>query len=171
RQPCDAPWVTGAAILIRRALLEALGGMDETYFLYYEDVDLCRRAWRAGFSVRFEPGPTLRHLYPYHSRALTHRMVYLSRRAMLVYFRKNRPRWEFHALAGIVRLEGWFRATLENRQGVASPGWNQLRADLEAVLQNPDDPPLRRFPDEEERNEDPRFKNHPTPEGGETSIS
>jgi N-acetylglucosaminyl-diphospho-decaprenol L-rhamnosyltransferase len=50
-----AEWVSGACVLVRRELLEQLGGFDEGFFMYSEDTDLCRRIWDAGFSVRFEP--------------------------------------------------------------------------------------------------------------------
>jgi GT2 family glycosyltransferase len=44
-------WVGGMFMLIKRAQYEALSGFDESYFLYYEDVDLCLRAWRSGNGV------------------------------------------------------------------------------------------------------------------------
>ena len=48
-------WVSGACVLVRRRALEAIGGWDENFFLYSEDVDLCRRLWDAGYKVLFEP--------------------------------------------------------------------------------------------------------------------
>lgn len=55
-------WVSGAALLIRRPLLEELGGFDERFFLYCEDKDLCQRVWDAGFTVRYEPNALVRHV-------------------------------------------------------------------------------------------------------------
>ncbi len=49
--PFDADWVMGTGMVIRRDVFEALGGMDERYFLYMEDVDLCARTWKAGKRV------------------------------------------------------------------------------------------------------------------------
>ena len=45
-QPVD--WICGASMMIRPAVLTAIGGMDENYFLYFEETDFCRRArWPA----------------------------------------------------------------------------------------------------------------------------
>ncbi|MCF4126133.1 glycosyltransferase family 2 protein [Methylobacterium sp. SyP6R] len=53
--------VMGAFLMIRRSLFTALGGFDERFFVYYEDVDLCARAWDAGLAVRHLAGITVRH--------------------------------------------------------------------------------------------------------------
>jgi N-acetylglucosaminyl-diphospho-decaprenol L-rhamnosyltransferase len=57
-----AEWVSGACLMARRAVLEELGGWDETFFLYGEDVDLCRRVQNAGYTVRFEPAARSAHI-------------------------------------------------------------------------------------------------------------
>jgi GT2 family glycosyltransferase len=61
-EPRDVDYVTGAALAIRRQLLEALGGFDEEYFpAYYEEVDLCYRARKAGARVVYVPQAVLTH--------------------------------------------------------------------------------------------------------------
>ena len=55
RNKKDVPWATGCCLLVRRGVLEDLGGFDPGFFLYYEDVDLCRRASACGWTVRHEP--------------------------------------------------------------------------------------------------------------------
>jgi N-acetylglucosaminyl-diphospho-decaprenol L-rhamnosyltransferase len=45
------PWVTGAALAGRRETILSIGGWDERFFLYYEDIELCLRAWREGEGV------------------------------------------------------------------------------------------------------------------------
>jgi hypothetical protein len=48
-------WVVGACMAVRRSVLERLGGFDETFFMYCEDMDLCWRARRLGFDVLYVP--------------------------------------------------------------------------------------------------------------------
>ncbi len=59
--PFDAEWVMGTGFLIRRDLFNRIGGMDEKYFLYMEDVDLCARVWKEGYRVVCIPGAELVH--------------------------------------------------------------------------------------------------------------
>jgi GT2 family glycosyltransferase len=54
-------YVSGAALMIPRQLFTELGGFDESYFLYCEDVDLCWRAWLRGYKVLLQPAATLFH--------------------------------------------------------------------------------------------------------------
>ena len=53
--PGPQQWVSGACLLVRRELLERLDGWDGGFFLYCEDIDLCRRVHDLGFEVYFEP--------------------------------------------------------------------------------------------------------------------
>src|SRR5207248_7791719 len=61
-EPTSADWLSGACLLVRRALLEQIGGWDDSFFLYSEDTDLCRRAWNAGFDVRYAPTAVATHV-------------------------------------------------------------------------------------------------------------
>jgi GT2 family glycosyltransferase len=60
-QPAYPEWVSGACMLVRREALEAIGGFDEGFFLYGEDMDLGARLWEAGGRVRYEPEATAHH--------------------------------------------------------------------------------------------------------------
>jgi N-acetylglucosaminyl-diphospho-decaprenol L-rhamnosyltransferase len=61
RSSSKPEWVSGACMLVRRALLEQLEGLDEGFFLYSEDIDLCRRIRDAGCEVVFEPAAVAVH--------------------------------------------------------------------------------------------------------------
>jgi N-acetylglucosaminyl-diphospho-decaprenol L-rhamnosyltransferase len=54
-------WVSGACVLVRRTALEQLGGLDEGFFMYSEDIDLCRRLRDGGYELLFEPGAVVKH--------------------------------------------------------------------------------------------------------------
>lgn len=55
-------WVSASAILVRREAFEAVGGFDESFFLYAEEIDLCARLRRAGYSTHWAPGFPSTHL-------------------------------------------------------------------------------------------------------------
>ncbi|MGH7960248.1 MAG: glycosyltransferase family 2 protein [Candidatus Binatia bacterium] len=57
----EADWLVGAFLLCRRAVLEAIGGFDEDYFLYAEDMDLCYRVRQHGYRVLYFPAVAVIH--------------------------------------------------------------------------------------------------------------
>lgn len=59
--PFDAEWVMGTGFVIRRDVMQTVGGMDDDYFLYMEDVDLCARVWCQGLRVQCLPDSQLVH--------------------------------------------------------------------------------------------------------------
>jgi GT2 family glycosyltransferase len=61
RGAIEVDWVAGMFMLFRSDAYAALGGFDEGYFLYYEDVDICRRLWAAGRRVVFQPRAEVTH--------------------------------------------------------------------------------------------------------------
>jgi GT2 family glycosyltransferase len=117
RRPQRVPWVTGCCLLLRRDCLEQLGGLDEDFFLYYEDVDLCRRARSCGWSVWFEPSLGVIHHNPLHLRAVPPHLRLFTRHALLTYGSKHWPRWQFRLLAGLVQLEARLRQWWTSCQG------------------------------------------------------
>jgi GT2 family glycosyltransferase len=56
------PWILGAALLLRRTAFEAVGGFDESYFMYFEEVDLCLRLRAVQSQVHFTPSATVLHV-------------------------------------------------------------------------------------------------------------
>jgi N-acetylglucosaminyl-diphospho-decaprenol L-rhamnosyltransferase len=115
---------TFTCLLVRREGLQDLGGLDEDFFLYYEDVDLCLRAKKHGWTVWYEPSLRVVHHRPLHARAIAVPIRVLSRHSLLTYAAKHWPRWQFHVLARIVRAEGWVR----NR-------WKRWKGDIQKAAQ------------------------------------
>lgn len=61
-RPRRVAWAVGAALLLRRAAVEDIGGFDERFFMYVEDLEWCWRARRRGWEVHFEPTAVVRHI-------------------------------------------------------------------------------------------------------------
>ncbi len=60
-EPDDVLFATGAAMVVPRWLFEKLGGFDERYFMFFEDVDFGWRTWLSGYRVRYVPTSVVRH--------------------------------------------------------------------------------------------------------------
>jgi N-acetylglucosaminyl-diphospho-decaprenol L-rhamnosyltransferase len=82
-RPRDVDWVSGALMYLRRSALDSVGGWDERYFMYMEDVDLCWRLRRLGWRIAYEPSGRVTHVqgastagHPYRMIAAHHRSVY-----------------------------------------------------------------------------------------------
>jgi N-acetylglucosaminyl-diphospho-decaprenol L-rhamnosyltransferase len=81
--PRDVDWLSGAAIWLRRGALQSVGGWDDGYFMYMEDLDLCWRLRRLGWRVVYEPAGRVVHeqgastsAHPYRMIVAHHRSVY-----------------------------------------------------------------------------------------------
>jgi N-acetylglucosaminyl-diphospho-decaprenol L-rhamnosyltransferase len=61
RSRTSPDWVSGACLLLQRRALEELGGLDDGFFMYCEDIDVCRRLRDAGYSIAFEPAAEVVH--------------------------------------------------------------------------------------------------------------
>jgi GT2 family glycosyltransferase len=110
-------WATGCCLLVRRECWDQLGGLDPAFFLYYEDVDLCRRARDAGWSVRHEPRLWVVHHRPLHGRRVPAHLRLITRHALLTYATKHWPNWQRQLLTGIIRLEARARGLAARGRG------------------------------------------------------
>ncbi len=102
-------WVTGGCLLVRRECFKQLGGLDESFFLYYEDVDFCRRATDAGWHVSYDPGLEVTHHWPLHARRAPAPIRMMTRHALLTYARKHWPRWQAGGLSWLLWGEAGLR--------------------------------------------------------------
>jgi GT2 family glycosyltransferase len=61
-EPQQVDWISGASMMIRRSVLDAIGGFDENYFLYFEETDFCFRAKKAGILTWYVPESRIMHI-------------------------------------------------------------------------------------------------------------
>ncbi len=92
----DVGWIGGAFLLTKSDLVERIGGLDEDFFFYGEDIEFCHRVSRNGHRVRFDPSGEIVHLggaSSDSSRLLDERKVRLEWQARLLVQRKCYGRW------------------------------------------------------------------------------
>jgi len=92
-RPRDVGFVSGAAIWLRRAALDAVGGWDAGYFMYVEDVDLCWRLRGAGWRIAYEPGGTVVHVQGASTARHPYRMLFEHHRSLLRFAAKRWRGW------------------------------------------------------------------------------
>lgn len=87
RDPRLVDFVTGCVMLLRAELVSALGGLDEDFFFYVEDLELCLRAKKAGFAVLYVPAAQAYHDIPDHSakRSNPFALLQLARSTIILY--------------------------------------------------------------------------------------
>jgi len=71
----DAGWLSGSCLLVRRSAFDAIGGFDEGYFMYFEDVDLGYRLAKAGYRNVYQPAASVTHLGAHSTGGESARMV------------------------------------------------------------------------------------------------
>lgn len=91
RTPVD--YIFGTAMLIRRAVFEQIGGFDEIFFLYYEDLDLCLRTQQAGWSLFYVPEAVIYHQLSSSTEGNQSMRYYHRARSSVVFFRKWGRGW------------------------------------------------------------------------------
>ncbi len=82
-------WVAGPAMALRRDAFDAVGGFDEAFFFFVEDVDLCKRFWDAGFEVWFVPGAEVTHLWGGSWTKRPLRFIWMHQRNLFRYVTKH----------------------------------------------------------------------------------
>jgi GT2 family glycosyltransferase/glycosyltransferase involved in cell wall biosynthesis len=130
----DVLFGTGSALVVRRSAFEAVGGFDERYFMFFEDVDLGWRLWLAGHRVRYVPGALVFHRHHASMSKLgAWREQFLLERNALFTIYKN------YDDENLARLLGPAMA-LAVRRGVVLGGDDAQALDLETTPPVPDEP-------------------------------
>jgi N-acetylglucosaminyl-diphospho-decaprenol L-rhamnosyltransferase len=124
----ESDWVSGACCLVRREAFETVGGFDEGYFMYVEDLDLCWRLRRAGWRVLYEPAAAAVHYQGLSAATRPYRMLAAHHRSTLRFARKSLVGVRSVLLAPVagglvVRLGlAWAHQLLVARRGSRPPG-------------------------------------------------
>lgn len=87
----DVDSLMGAALMVRREALDAVGLLDEGFWMYYEEVDLCKRIAAAGYVNRFVPSAVILHVGGESSSRNMERIKIERLRSLIRYFDKHRP--------------------------------------------------------------------------------
>ncbi len=95
--------VGGACLLARRSMLDQIGLLDERYFMFSEEIDLCRRAHQAGWKVAFLPSARVIHLEGGSTGRTPERILRLYR-SKLLYFEKHHGQVAHQVLFAAIRL-------------------------------------------------------------------
>ena len=85
----DVDWVAGTHLVVRRAAWDEVGGFDDSFFMYLEDVDLCWRLAQRGWRTRYEPTARVVHAIGRSTDQTPYRMIAAHHRSLLRYARKT----------------------------------------------------------------------------------
>ena len=85
----NVDWVTGAALMVRKDVFHKVGGFDETFFLYFEEADLCRRIRKLGFEIRYVPTTTVFHYLGGAAQVAGDKFSHEYRKSQVYYYRKH----------------------------------------------------------------------------------
>jgi len=97
KTPMEVDWVSGACMVVKRKALDDVGLLDENFFLYWEDVDWCKRMWNKGWKVTYYPQATIQHavggssernlirsIFEFHKSAYTYSVKYVKSPKLLM---------------------------------------------------------------------------------------
>ncbi|MHB0989101.1 MAG: glycosyltransferase family 2 protein [Bellilinea sp.] len=104
-QIAEVEAVSGSCMLIRRAVIEQIGYLDEQFFAYQEDAEFCFRARKAGWKIFFVPQAQVTHYGGQGgSRVVPYRGIYAWHHSFYLYYRKHLAREYFFLINGLVYL-------------------------------------------------------------------
>jgi len=149
-------WQSGCCVMFRGSVLREVGGFDEQFFYHFEEVDLCRRVWNAGFPIVFTPEATVIHLggqsvsrFPIRFQLEKHKSRYryfykhfgpkASRQCRLLSITWIRMRQAAFAIIAVVRPADKVRERLKMYRVVAR--WN-IELDPVRFVESGEEPPL-----------------------------
>jgi len=124
----EVDWISGACLLGRRKAWAELGGFDEAYFMYAEDMDLCWRARQAGWAVAYAPEALVTHLRGVSTAKRPYRMLAEHHRSALRFATKVETGWRRPILLPVAALLAFRLMSELVRTAVASRSADSLHA-------------------------------------------
>jgi N-acetylglucosaminyl-diphospho-decaprenol L-rhamnosyltransferase len=115
----EVGWVSGSCIAIRRELFEIVGGFDEAYFMYFEDVDLAYRLGQRSLTNLYVPQVSITHLGGESTKAVKKHMLKVHHDSAMHFIQVRYPGIFWAPLRGVIRLGLGVRLWLQTR-GAAS---------------------------------------------------
>lgn len=101
-EPFAVDWVSGACLMVRRDVLERVGGLDEAFFMYWEDADWCRRIKQAGYEVFCVPAARVVHHEGGSRKGWPARQVLIFHQSVYRYYRKHHANGPWNIMRPIV---------------------------------------------------------------------
>jgi Predicted glycosyltransferases len=108
----EAGWLSGAFLLLSREAFEQIGGFDERYFMYFEDVDLGRRLTRAGWRNYYVPSATVSHVGATSTRHVARSMIRVHHASAYRFLADKYQGWYLFPLRATLRAALWLRSRI-----------------------------------------------------------
>ncbi len=110
-------WVQGSALMLRREVYRDIGGLDEAFVMYSEELDYCRRAKRAGWQVAYHGGAIITHHGGKSSEQVAAQTLIHFHTSKLRYFRKHHGFGHYVFLRTVLLLQFAWQLALESFKG------------------------------------------------------
>ena len=160
-EPRTVDWLGGAAFMVRRSVLEQLGGFDENFFMYMEETDLCKRIWTAGHEVWYTPRARVIHSGWGSTSGMDERRINELWRSRSYYWSKHESPvgarvaaafdWIRYSLgAGVAGVLGRLPRGLQP-DGVSEDARRRLRLNAQVIRKGKTGPGLRELADDANR--------------------
>jgi GT2 family glycosyltransferase len=138
REPHPVEWISGCAIMVRRQVIEQIGGLDARFFYYWEETEWCVRASKAGWRIVHVPAARLWHKGVQRDYSPKPTVLYYATRNRLLLYAKHRA-----------PLAAWINAWLQTLRTLVSwtvrPKWRSRRPYRDAMWQGMTDFLRRRW--------------------------
>ncbi|GAB3296825.1 glycosyltransferase [Epidermidibacterium keratini] len=132
-------WISGSCMLLRRTAAQAVGGFDERYFMYFEDVDLCDRLEQAGYDVVYAPSAVVVHAQGHAASRQPTRMMAEHHRSAYRFLARRYPGWRWAPVRMALKLGLATRLWLSVKLGRVAEG-PTLRRRADVLPDLPDTP-------------------------------